>query len=154
MPFVKDEDETVLWEGAASMTGRMKSVGVLALILIAVGGVFFSQGWRVGLAVAIGCVWFLLPSLLYPVSRGSRYFVTNRRVVREKFPVLQQLELREIRRVRSPLIGFGLLGLWTLYFYPKEPLLTYYIVFSCLKRGEPKMVKRLVEEAMQGFATG
>jgi hypothetical protein len=153
MPFVKEEDETVLWEGTATLTARMKTVAVLSVLLIVVGGYISVQGSGVGLAIAIVSVWLLLPTLLYRVVRGSRYYVTNHRVVREKFPFLQHLELGEIGRVRSPLMNLGFLGLWAVYFYPKDRLSTYYIVFSNLKRGDAGKIKKIVEEAMQGFTT-
>ncbi len=150
MPFVKDEHETILWQGTASIPDRMRNVAVVALALMIVGGYFFAQGSGSGLALVLVSFWFLLPSLLYFVAKGSRYYVTSRRVVREKFPFLQQLELAEIRRVRSSIVG-RLLGLWTVYFYPEHPLTTYYIVFSYLNKDDPARIKKLVEEAKQGF---
>ena len=153
MPFVKDADETVLWEGRSTFTQRLKTVTLLAVSFIAIGGFLATQGSAVALAISIGSVWFVLPSLLYYVVRGNRYYVTNRRVVREKFPFLQQLEHQEIRRVSFPIMNFGFLGLWTLYIRPKYPLQTYYIVFGYLKKGEADIVKEFIEEAMQRFTT-
>ena len=132
----------------------MKFVSLLALLVIALGGYLSTRGSGIGLAAAIASSWFLLPSLLYPIARGSRYYVTNRRVVREKLPFLQQLEFQEIGRVRTPIfIPMSILGLWTLYFYPKDRLHTYYVVFSYLDRGDTGKVKRIFEEAKGGFTS-
>ncbi len=169
MPFELRENETVLWEGRAVFTRRLLYVTIFALVLLG-SGVFLAAVGMVGNGVALMLVsvWFFLFGLLYRgMARGNRYHVTNQRVVREKFPVLTELSIREITRVRANRM-FGLFGLWGLYVYGLVPdtsepstaswkgddrsrMVPYYVVFSYLNKEDPGRIKRLVEEAKQCF---
>jgi hypothetical protein len=169
LPFEPEENETVLWEGSAVFTTRLLYVTIFATVLLASGTVLAATG-RSGIGVAFMLLssWFFLIGLLHLIARGSHYYVTSRRIVREKFPIYQELSLQEITHVRPSM--FGLFGLWGIYFYSLVPdetqpvsksvigkekrgMLPYRVIFSFLNKEDPGKIKRIVEEARQGFTT-
>jgi hypothetical protein len=107
VPWLQSGEE-ILWSGRARFSRRLLSVGVLGLISLgcivyfAITGVFL-------LALAFGVIseaTLLVPGVLFLVSGGSRYHITDRRVLVLRGDRVRSVPLEELDRAILARIGF------------------------------------------------
>ena len=100
--------EGILWSGRASFSRRLLSIGLFGLfslgciVYFAITGVFL-------LALAFGVIseaTLLIPGVLFLVSGGSRYHITDRRVLVLRGNRVRSMPLEELDRAILARIGF------------------------------------------------